>query len=639
VSQITSPASAILNISCYKFVSLDELPERRTAIRRRAVELNLRGTVLLSTEGINIFVAGPPPSVQAFVDFLRQDPLLADLTPKESFSDYQPFNRMLVKLKKEIISFGMPDVVPAVHTSPKLPARELKRWLDEGRPLHLLDTRNDYEVSIGTFRNAIRLDIDHFREFPDAIAKLPETLRDEPIVMFCTGGIRCEKAGPFMEQAGFRNVYQLEGGILKYFEEVGGEHYDGECFVFDQRVAVDPRLTETGTTQCYICQAVVTPEQQQLPQYVPGRSCPACYRSPEVLRAERLQKRSAQIRQAASPLPGSQPATNRRPLNVPLRCAGLSLIDFLCDLHPHIERTEWERRIAESLIVPAEPRRTRRGRRSRPPEPLPLHPERLVREGERFDQLETQHVEPAVNADIELLFEDDELIVINKPAPLPVHPCGRFNRNTLRHILNLAWFPERPHIVHRLDAATSGVMLLCHRKRTARLIAAQFERREVRKTYLARVTGHPTDNVFSCHLPIARDVSADGLHLPDADGLAAVTEFHTLARFPDGTTLLRAVPVSGRTQQIRVHLWSLGMPIVGDPAWLPEYRTSPNTTPETSAMPLHLHAESLQLLGPTGTPLTFTAPAPEWARSAHEMTAPPAAAQTHPPTVDRSPTS
>ncbi|MFM7059502.1 MAG: RluA family pseudouridine synthase [Planctomycetota bacterium] len=289
------------------------------------------------------------------------------------------------------------------------------------------------------------------------------------------------------------------------------------------------------------------------------------------------------------------------------------MLDFLCQLHPQIDRSEWERRITASLIVPAEPRRTRRGRRSRPPEPLPLNPLRTVREGERFDQLETHHVEPAVNAAIELLFEDDELIVLNKPAPLPVHPCGRFNRNTLRHILNIAWFPERPHIVHRLDAATSGVLLLCRRKRTARLISGQFERREVRKTYLARVIGHPTDDVFSCHLPIARDVSAEGLHLPDADGLEASTEFQTLARFPDGTSLLRAFPLTGRTQQIRVHLWSLGLPVVGDPAWLPEHRTAPNATPEISAAPLHLHAESLQLLGPAGTPLAFTAPAPPWA--------------------------
>ena len=607
-------SAAILNISCYKFVQLDNLPERRTSIRRRAVELNLRGTVLLSAEGINLFVAGSPADVHAFVDFLKEDPRLADLAPKESYNDYQPFNRMLVKLKKEIISFGFPEVVPEVRTSPKLPAKELKRWLDEGRPLHLLDTRNEYEVAIGTFRNAVRLEIDHFREFPEAVAALPQSMRNEPIVMFCTGGIRCEKAGPWMEQAGFKQVYQLDGGILKYFEEVGGEHYEGECFVFDQRVAVDPQLLETGTTQCYICQAVVTRVQQQLPEYVPGKSCPACYRSPAQLEADRLALRIAQIHAAANPLPGSQPAVNRRPLNVPARCAGMTLLDFVCNVHPQIDRSEWERRIANELIVPAEVRR-RRKRPSAPPETLPLNPNRPVREGERFDQLEPQQVEPEVNGNIQLLYEDEEFIVINKPAPLPVHPCGRFNRNTLRHILNIAWFPERPHIVHRLDAATSGLMLLCRRKRTARLIANQFENRTVRKTYLARVIGHPEPDTFECRLPIARDPSSGGVRLPEEDGLEAETHFKVLHRFPDGTALLRAFPMTGRTQQIRAHLWSLNLPILGDPTWLPNQKLADNHTPESTAQPLHLHAESLEFQFLAGTTRHLTAPPPDWAVS------------------------
>jgi RluA family pseudouridine synthase len=577
------------------------------------VELDLRGTVLLSSEGINLFIAGEPANVRAFVDFLREDPCFADLAPKESFNEYQPFNRMLVKLKREIISFGFPEVVPEVRTSPKLPARELKRWLDEGRPLHLLDTRNDYEVSIGTFRNAIRLDIDHFREFPEAVAKLPESLRDEPIVMFCTGGIRCEKAGPWMEQAGFRQVYQLDGGILKYFEEVGGAHYEGECFVFDQRVAVDPQLLETGTTQCYICQAVVTREQQQQPEYIAGKSCPACYRSPEQLREERMARRRELLKRAVIPLPGSQPALNRRPLNVPGRCAGMTLLDFVSSVHPQVERSEWERRIVEGLIVPGEVRRRRR-RAGMAAEAVPLSPARVVSGGECFDQLEPQQVEPDVNGAIELLHEDDELIVISKPAGLPVHPCGRFNRNTLRHILNLAWFPERPHLVHRLDAGTSGIMLLCRRKRIARVIAEQFEKRTVKKTYLARVHGHPLEDVFECRLPIGREHSEGGVRLPEEGGLEAVTEFEVLERGTDGTTLLRARPLTGRTHQIRAHLWALGFPVLGDPAWLPDGRSGENRTPDIAGPGLQLHAESLQLRGPAGEPIEFVAPPPEWAR-------------------------
>src|SRR5262249_5606336 len=146
----------------------------------------------------------------------------------------QPFRRMLVKVKQEIIAFGVAGIEPGRTTSTKLAPQTLKQWLDEGRPVTLLDTRNDYEVRLGTFENAVTLGIDHFRSFPAAVRELPAAMKQQPIVMFCTGGIRCEKAGPLMEREGFEQVFQLDGGILKYFEECGGEHYDGECFVFDR---------------------------------------------------------------------------------------------------------------------------------------------------------------------------------------------------------------------------------------------------------------------------------------------------------------------------------------------------------------------------------------------------------------------
>jgi predicted sulfurtransferase len=198
-----------------------------------------QSAVLLSTEGINLFVAGSRESINLLLVELRNVPGLSSLEPKISESEHQPFNRMLVRIKKEIIAFGVEGIDPGKRTSPKLPATTLKQWLDEGRTVTLLDTRNDYEVKLGTFKNAHTIGIDHFREFPDAVRKLPESMKDQPIVMFCTGGVRCEKAGPFMEMEGFRNIFQLEGGILKYFEECGSAHYDGECFVFDQRVGVD----------------------------------------------------------------------------------------------------------------------------------------------------------------------------------------------------------------------------------------------------------------------------------------------------------------------------------------------------------------------------------------------------------------
>ena len=269
--------SAFTNISTYKFTPLDDLPALRERLIRVCQAGELKGTILLSPEGINIFVAGTRGNIDALLAELRTLPGLADLAPKESESAKQPYNRMLVKIKKEIIAFGVEGIDPARKPTAKLPARTLKQWLDEGRPVTLLDTRNDYEVRMGTFRSAIPAGIEHFRDFPKAVEKLPEEMKEQPIVMFCTGGIRCEKAGPYMELAGFQKVFQLDGGILKYFEECGGAHYDGECFVFDRRVGVDPELRETSSEMCFACQMPLTFEEQRHPHYVQGDSCPHCF--------------------------------------------------------------------------------------------------------------------------------------------------------------------------------------------------------------------------------------------------------------------------------------------------------------------------------------------------------------------------
>jgi UPF0176 protein len=266
-----------INLSGYKFTPLSNLPPLKEHLMNLANAGSLRGTILLTPEGINLFIAGTRTAVDEFLQALRRVPGLEDLTPKESESVEQPFSRMLVKIKKEIIAFGVPGIDPAQHPTAKLPARTLKQWLDEGRPITLLDTRNDYEVRMGTFRGARPAGIDHFRDFPAAVSKLPAELKTQPIVMFCTGGIRCEKAGPYMEQAGFLNVHQLDGGILKYFEECGGAHYDGECFVFDYRVGLDPALRETNSAMCFKCQMPLSVTEQKDPRYVPPQSCPYCY--------------------------------------------------------------------------------------------------------------------------------------------------------------------------------------------------------------------------------------------------------------------------------------------------------------------------------------------------------------------------
>ncbi len=242
----------ILNISAYKFVPLPDADALRDSLLARATALQLKGTILLAEEGINLFLAGPAPAVQDFVAQLQQDPRFADLAPKESWSATQPFKKMLVKVKREIIRMDHPTIRPADGRAPAVTAATLSRWLDAGvddagRPVVLLDTRNGFEVDEGTFEGAIDWRLDKFSDFPQALLARRAELQDKTVVSFCTGGIRCEKAAIFMREHDLPNTFQLEGGILKYFEETGGAHYRGNCFVFDERRTVDTRLDPQPT--------------------------------------------------------------------------------------------------------------------------------------------------------------------------------------------------------------------------------------------------------------------------------------------------------------------------------------------------------------------------------------------------------
>ena len=242
----------ILNISAYKFVPLPDADALRDSLAARATALQLKGTILLAEEGINLFLAGPAPAVQDFVAQLQQDTRFADLAPKESWSATQPFKKMLVKVKREIIRMDHPTIRPADGRAPAVTAATLSRWLDAGvddagRPVVLLDTRNGFEVDEGTFEGAIDWRLDKFSDFPQALLAHRAELQDKTVVSFCTGGIRCEKAAIFMREHDLPNTYQLEGGILKYFEETGGAHYRGNCFVFDERRTVDTRLDPQPT--------------------------------------------------------------------------------------------------------------------------------------------------------------------------------------------------------------------------------------------------------------------------------------------------------------------------------------------------------------------------------------------------------
>ena len=239
-----------LNISAYKFVPLPDVNALRDSLLARATALQLKGTILLAEEGINLFLAGPAPAVQRFLAQLRQDARFADLAPKESWSATQPFKKMLVKVKGEIIRMNHPTIRPQAGRAPAVTAQTVKRWLDqgvddEGRPVVTLDTRNAFEVDHGTFTGAIDWRIDKFTEFPQALLDHKADLENKTVVSFCTGGIRCEKAAILMREVGLEHVYQLEGGILKYFEEVGSPHYTGSCFVFDERRTLGADLSVT----------------------------------------------------------------------------------------------------------------------------------------------------------------------------------------------------------------------------------------------------------------------------------------------------------------------------------------------------------------------------------------------------------
>jgi UPF0176 protein len=276
-------AGPIHNIAGYRFVNLDDRDELQTYYRSVCEDLGLKGTILLAPEGINFFLAGTERSAEAFVNHLERDVRFKQIPLKRSFTDYQPFNRMNVRKKTEIISVGIEDIKPSESTGDEILPEEFKTMLDNGTPVHVLDTRNDYELRVGTFEQSIDLDIRTFRAFPEAISKLPESMKNEEIVMFCTGGIRCEKASAIMIDAGFTNVKQLKGGVLGYFEAVGGAHWNGDCFVFDQRVAVNSELEETEVVICFACREPLSSDEQASEHYNIGKSCPYCIgRNPSV---------------------------------------------------------------------------------------------------------------------------------------------------------------------------------------------------------------------------------------------------------------------------------------------------------------------------------------------------------------------
>ena len=267
----------IANITGYKFIPIkDELVLQET-ILQRSTNLNLKGTVLISRKGINFSVSGTKNNIDKFLLFIRSDSRFADVDVKITYNAYQPFRKMLVRIKREIISMGIEEIDPFKFTGQKISPKELNKKLNNNENIVLLDTRNEYEVRLGTFKNAIDLNLDSFRDFPKEIEKLRKKLNGKEVVMFCTGGIRCEKASALMLKNGFENIQQIDGGVINYFKETGGRHWNGDCFVFDDRVALDKDLLETDYVLCFRCREPLNKEEIGSEKYKIDEYCPYCF--------------------------------------------------------------------------------------------------------------------------------------------------------------------------------------------------------------------------------------------------------------------------------------------------------------------------------------------------------------------------
>ena len=271
-----------LTAALYKFVTLENFAAMQANIHAACEACHIKGTILLAREGINGTIAGLPENIHKLLHFLRSDSqfngAFSNLEHKESFADEHPFYRMKVKLKKEIVTMGVPSVNPNNTVGTYVKPEDWNALISDPDVI-LLDTRNNYEVHIGTFKGAVDPKTTTFREFPDYVAQNLDIAKHKKVAMFCTGGIRCEKASSYMLEQGFEEVYHLQGGILKYLETVPEELslWQGECFVFDQRVAVKHGLAVGKYDQCYACRMPLSLAELQSSQYIAGISCPNCY--------------------------------------------------------------------------------------------------------------------------------------------------------------------------------------------------------------------------------------------------------------------------------------------------------------------------------------------------------------------------
>lgn len=291
-----SDATSTQVAALYRFVRLDDFENLRNPLLEFCEARGIRGTLLLANEGINGTIAGTTQAISEVLAYLRRDDRLADLECKFSYTEDRPFLRMKVKLKKEIVTMGRPGIDPNQCVGRYASPEQWNTLVDDPECL-VIDTRNDYEVEIGTFRGAINPNTSSFREFPEWVEKNLDPSKHKKVAMFCTGGIRCEKSTSLLVSMGFEDVWHLQGGILNYLEKTSVEQtrWDGECFVFDSRVSVDHQLEKGSYDQCYACRFPIDDAQKASDLYVPGVSCPRCHDAHTEDQKQRFTERQKQI--------------------------------------------------------------------------------------------------------------------------------------------------------------------------------------------------------------------------------------------------------------------------------------------------------------------------------------------------------
>ncbi|SGZ03751.1 UPF0176 protein PE36_09586 [Moritella viscosa] len=294
---ITTKNTAQITVcALYKFVRLENFEALRAPLLAKMESQDVRGTLLLAAEGINGTIAGPQAGIDAVLSFLSQDPSLGEISFKESYNDENPFLRTKVKLKKEIVTMGVEGIDPNQVVGTYVKPKDWNALISDPDVI-LIDTRNDYEVEIGTFQNAVNPNTATFREFPEYVKNNLDKEKHKKVAMYCTGGIRCEKSTAYLKEQGFDEVYHLEGGILKYLEEVPKEEtmWEGECFVFDARVSVNHDLEQGECDQCFACRYPLTQDEMQSEHYVKGLSCHRCHDKVSDVQRSRFAERERQM--------------------------------------------------------------------------------------------------------------------------------------------------------------------------------------------------------------------------------------------------------------------------------------------------------------------------------------------------------